>query len=168
MSSKSAPGIEAVEAELLTAQEQEEKAGSHPAESPPEEEETYRRPHIGQVLKELRGAISLRELHRQTSIAVAHLSQIESGARTPGVRVLRRLAEFHAVEVTDLLERAGHIHAEQSEIEEDEMANVQRAYRYVLDDPRIRTVVKPAPSPPLDTQRFIVELYERLTNRNLL
>ena len=160
MSSKLDPGIEAVEAELL------EKRG--PAESPPEEEENYRRPHIGQVLKELRGAISLRELHRQTSIAVAHLSQIESGVRIPGVKVLRRLADFHGVEVTDLLEQAGHINAEQSELEENETDNVERAYRYVLDDPRIKTVVKPAPAPPLDTQRFVVELYEKLTNRNLL
>ena len=84
------------------------------------------------------------------------------------MKVLRRLADYHGVAVTDLLEQAGHINAEQSELEENETDNVERAYRYVLDDPRIKTVVKPAPAPPLDTQRFVVELYEKLTNRNLL
>ena len=70
------------------------------------------------------------------------------------------------MELTDLLGRAGHLNTETADLEEDETANIERAYRYVLDDPRIRTVVKPNPSLPLDSQRFIVELYERLTREN--
>ena len=165
MSSKIEPRIEAVETELQATRDK-EKASQQLVDG--RGDDTYRRPHIGAVLKELRGPISLRELHRQTGIAVAHLSQIESGARKPGVNVLRRLAEFHEVDVTDLLEQAGHLNTEPASLEENETANIERAYRYVLDDPRIRTIVKPTPSPPLDTQRFIVELYERLTSRNLL
>ena len=165
MSSNIATAVEAIEDELRVTQEKEE-GGRQNEEG--REEETYRRPHIGNLLKELRGPISLRELHRQTGIAVAHLSQIESGARTPGVNVLRRLAEFHDVDVKDLLEQAGHLNTEPADLEEDETVNIERAYRYVMDDPKIRTVAKPTTSPPLDTQRFIVELYERLTSRNLL
>ena len=165
MSSRIDPAIEVMEAGFRVGSA-ERPAVDHQLDGPGDD--TYRRPHIGHVLKELRGSNSIRELHRQTGIAVAHISQIESGARNPGVNVLRRLAEFHNVELTDLLERAGHLNTEAADLEEDETANIIRAYRYVLDEPRIRTVVKPNPSLPLDTQRFIVELYERLTNRNLL
>ena len=167
MSSKTESRMEIAEAEAQALLEQETSPAPVPSEDT-QEEQTYRRPHIGQLLKELRGPISLRELHRQTGIAVAHLSQIESGLRNPGVSVLRRLAEFHDVDLHQLLEQAGHLTTEPADLEEDDTANIERAYRYVTDDPRIRTVVKPDPSPPLDTQRFIVELYERITKRTLL
>ena len=128
MSSKIQAAIEVAEAELRAIDE--EGAAEHHEEAG--EHETYRRPHIGNVLKELRGGISLRELHRRTGIAGAHLSQIESGARMPGVNVLRRLAGFHEVDVTDLLEQAGHLNTETAELEYNETANIERAYRYVL------------------------------------
>ena len=131
MSSKIEPRIEAVETELQATRDK-EKASQQLVDG--RGDDTYRRPHIGAVLKELRGPISLRELHRQTGIAVAHLSQIESGARKPRVNVLRRLAEFHEVDVTDLLELAGHLNTEPAGLEENETANIERAYRYVLDD----------------------------------
>lgn len=167
MSSKTDSRMETAEAETRALLEQEELTAPVPDEDA-QEEQAYRRPHIGQLLKELRAPISLRELHRQTGISVAHLSQIESGARNPGVNVLRRLAVFHGVDLEELLEQAGHQNTEPADLEEDEAANIERAYRYVTDDPRIRTVVKPEPSPPLDTQRFIVELYEKITKRTLL
>lgn len=167
MSSKTDPRMEIAEAEPQALPEQKPPPVPVP-DGDTQEEQAYRRPHIGQLLKKLRSPISLRELHRQTGISVAHLSHIESGARNPGVSVLRRLALFHGVDLEELLEQAGHQNTDPADLEEDEAANIERAYRYVTEDPRIRTVVKPEPSPPLDTQRFIVELYERITKRTLL
>ena len=125
-------------------------------------------PQIGELLKELRGKDSLRELHRRTGIALAHLSQIESGGRTPGLSVLRRLADFHGIRLGELLERAGYDDAAPENLEDEEIANIERSYRFVIDDPKLRSCVKPEPPPPLDTKRFIVEIYQKCTGKQIL
>lgn len=160
MTSKTEPVAERNQTQAVLEPERES-----PAEMP--EDESYRAPHIGMLLKQLRGDTTLREVHRQTGISLAHLSTIENGSRRPGVSVLRRLAEFHGVDVTDLLERAGHLSSEPADLEEDEETEIERVYRFVLEDRRVRGLVKPQ-DPTLDTMRFIIELYEKITGKNLL
>lgn len=122
---------------------------------------------IGPLLRRLRGRLTLREVETQTGISNPYLSQLERGDRRPGPRVLRRLAAFYGVAVHDLLKRAGHLDsAETTEI--DDATEVERAYQYLLTDPRFRFGTRPRGILDLEAKRFIVEMYERLTGKRLL
>ena len=50
----------------------------------------------------------------------------------------------------------------------DETLDVERAYRFVLDDPRFRVGTRPSGPLSMASKRFIVEMYERLTGKRLL
>ena len=122
---------------------------------------------IGPYLKELRGDRSLRQVARDSGVSDPFLSQIEKGQRNPGLRILRKLADFYDVSLNDLLRRAGYL----EEVEDpyaDEEANVDRAFRYVVADPRFNFGTRL--DGPLTTaaKRFIVEMYEQLTDKQLL
>ena len=124
--------------------------------------------HLGGLLRELRGDMSLREVHRLTGISDPYLSQIEKGQRTPGPRILRRLAALYAVDVHDLLRRAGHLDYEGEKPDVDQTLEVERAYQYVLSDPRFRMGTRPSGPLSEEAKRFIVEMYERFTGKRLL
>ena len=123
---------------------------------------------LGQLLRELRGGMSLREVHRLTNISDPYLSQIEKGQRTPGPRILKRLAALYAVDVHDLLRRAGHLDDEGEEPDVDQTLEVERAYQYVLTDPRFRMGTRPSGPLSEEAKRFIVEMYEGFTGKRLL
>ena len=132
------------------------------------EETDCREDNIGQMLKRLRGDTSLRGVHRLSGISNAYLSQIEKGERHPGPKVLRRLASLYGVGVGDLLRKAGYLERDGEEPVVDETADVERAYRYVLDDPVFRVGTRPRGPLSIDSKRFIVELYERWSGKRLL
>lgn len=126
------------------------------------------RQSLGSLLRELRGAMSLREVRRLTSISDPYLSQIEKGHRRPGPRVLKRLAALYAVDVHDLLKRAGHLDYEGEKPDVDQNLEIERAYQYVLSDPRFRMGTRPSGPLSEEAKRFIVEMYERFTGKRLL
>ena len=123
---------------------------------------------LGHLLREFRGGMSLREVHRLTGISDPYLSQIEKGQRRPGPRILKRLAALYAVDVHDLLKRAGHLDCEGREPEVDQTLEIERAYQYVLSDPRFRMGTKPSGPLSEEAKRFIVEMYEGFTGKRLL
>ena len=131
------------------------------------EETDYRDMEIGPLLKMLRGDTSLREVRRLAGISNSYLSEIERGERRPGTNVLRRLAALYGVDVKRLMRSAGYLDNEERQTDNDPL-EVDRAYRYVLEDPEFRFGTRPRG--PLDTEakRFIVEMYERLTGKRLL
>ena len=132
-------------------------------------EETERRDeNIGQMLKRLRGDMSLRGVQRLSGISNAYLSQIEKGMRHPGPKLLRRLAALYGVGVQELLRKAGYLDREGEELEVDETAEVERAYQYVLSDPVFRVGTRPRGPLSIESKRFIVELYERYSGKRLL
>ena len=128
----------------------------------------YRDLEIGPLLRWLRGETSLREVRRLTGISNSYLSEIERGARRPGTNLLKRLAVLYSVDVRDLIERAGYLDNEGQEPPADEPLEVERAYQYVLADPRFRFGARPSGPLSLDAKRFIVEMYERFTGKRLL
>ena len=132
------------------------------------EEANHREENIGQMLKRLRGDTSLRGVHRLSGISNAYLSQIEKGERHPGPKVLRRLAALYGVGVAELLRKAGYLERDEEEPEVDETVEVERAYRYVLDDPVFRVGTRPRGPLSIESKRFIVELYERWSGKRLL
>ena len=123
---------------------------------------------IGPLLRRLRGETSLREVHRLTGMSNVYLSQVEKGEKHPGPRILKRLAALYGVGVEDLLRRAGYMEAEGEVPRPDAALDVERAYRFVLDDPRFRVGTRPSGPLSMESKRFIVEMYERLTGKRLL
>lgn len=123
---------------------------------------------VGQYLRELRQRVrlSLREVEQQVGVSNSYLSQVETGQRRPGTNVLKRLAPLYRVSVRDLLERAGHLVETPEEVPEDE--EVERAYQFVLSDPRFRFGTRPRGEMDTECKRFIVQMYETLTGKKLL
>ena len=111
---------------------------------------------IGPLLRRLRGRMGLREAHRISSVSASMLSQIENGSKRPGPRTLRKLATFYGVAVRDLLARAGHV--DDGERDPDsgplETGDVERAYQFMLADPRLRTGVRPKEPVSVGAKRF--------------
>ena len=129
-----------------------------------EEAEGYE--DIGALLKRLRGRVSLREVARRTGVSASYLSLIERGEKHPGVNVVRKLAELYNVDARQLLRRAGH--GPQPDPYGDEAMDVERAYRFVLDDPAFRVGTRPDGPMTVNAKRFIVEMYEKFTGKRLL
>ena len=124
---------------------------------------------IGRYLRELRETtgLSLREAGRRSGVSNPYLSQVERGHRRPGPSVLKRLAPLYGASLRDLMERAGHLE-EAVEVEVDEEAEVERAYQFVLADPRFRFGTRPQGDLSPEAKRFIVEMYESLTGKRIL
>lgn len=123
---------------------------------------------LGPYLKELRlrAQMSLRGVSGRTGISNSYLSQVETGQRRPGTDVLARLSQVYGVRARDLLERAGHL--EETELTVPEAVEVDRAYEFVLTDPRFRFGTRPQGELDTDSKRFIVQMYETLTGKRLL
>ncbi len=121
---------------------------------------------VGPLLRRLRGEFSLRDVTARTGVSSSYLSQIERGDRKPGSNMLRKLADLYNVDVEELLKRAGH--AGRPDPYSDEAMEVERAYQYVLADPAFRVGTRPDGPMSLSAKRFIVEMYERFTNKRLL
>ena len=129
-------------------------------------EETEGYEDIGALLKRLRGRVSLREVARRTGVSASYLSLIERGEKHPGVNVVRKLAELYNVDARQLLRRAGH--GPQPDPYGEEAMDVERAYRFVLDDPAFRVGTRPDGPMTVNAKRFIVEMYEKFTGKRLL
>ena len=97
--------------------------------------ETAAAEDFGSLLKRLRGRVSLREVTRRTGVSASYLSQIERGEKRPGANLLRKLADLYRVDPDDLIRRAGH--GPQPDPFSDQAMDVERAYRFVLDDPAL-------------------------------
>ncbi len=121
---------------------------------------------IGALLKRLRGRVSLREVTRRTGVSSSYLSQIERGEKQPGANVVRKLADLYRVDPALLLRRAGH--GPQLDPYGDEAQDVERAFRFVLDDPAFRVGTRPDGPLTVNAKRFIVEMYEKFTGKRLL
>ena len=121
---------------------------------------------VGPLLRRLRADLSLRDVTARTGISSSYLSQIERGDRKPGSNMLHKLADLYNVNVAELLKRAGH--AVRPDPYSDEAMEVERAYQYVLADPAFRVGTRPDGPMSLSAKRFIVEMYERFTNKRLL
>ncbi len=131
------------------------------------EDTGFREMQIGPLLKGLRGDTSLREVRRLTGISNSYLSEIERGERRPGINVLRRLAALYGVDVKRLMRSAGYLDNEDGQTNNDPL-DVDRAYRFVLEDPEFRFGTRPRGPLDIEAKRFIVEMYERLTGKRLL
>lgn len=112
--------------------------------------------------------LTLKQVETQAKVSNAYISQIERGLRKPPhPDILRRLAKTYDVPHRDLLVAAGYL-------EEDSQAvasrrRIEEAFDHVTTDPAFKQGTRlKATHVSLETKRFIVEMYERLTQRTLL
>ena len=128
---------------------------------------TKERTHITSLLRRLRGSRTLRQVEAETGISNAYLSNIESGAKRPGVKILSKLAPYYHVPLQNLLETAGLPFDENAAMLEIEESELQRIYEFVAADPNI-SIWRPVETPPAEVQTFVVRMYEHYTGKKLL
>ena len=138
------------------------------AQNSQKDDKSRRRPPIGELIRELRGTKTLRQVEADTGITNAYLSNIEHGHKKPGVQILAKLGFYYQVPLDHLLNVAGLQHQTPKPTEQDSVLDLSRAYNFVLGDPNVSSYQKPADTPPLDMQKFVVEMYQHFTGRKLL
>ena len=132
------------------------------------ETKARQRPPIGELLRKLRGTKTLRHVETDTGITNAYLSNIELGLKNPGLKTLTKLSRYYQVPLDHLLQVAGMEGAIPQPAERDSVMDIQRAFDFVVTDPNVAHYQKPADTPPLDMQKFVVQIYEHYTGRKLL
>ena len=133
-----------------------------------EEREELGRPPIGSLLRSLREDRTLRQVEADTGISNAYLCNLEGGLKKPGVKTLSKLASYYDFPLQDLLQAAGLLHRDPLPSFQDSAQDVQRSYDFVMADPDFSRLRKPTEAPPIDFQRFLVEMYQHYTGKRLL
>ena len=126
------------------------------------------KPPITSLLRRLRNTRTLRQVEADTGISNAYLSNIESGAKRPGVKILSKLAAYYRVPLQDLLQAAGLPFDETAAVLADSTADIRRSYEFVIADPDFTPYRKPTGTPSSDMQKFVVQMYEHYTGKKLL
>ena len=140
-----------------------------------DEQENPNPAEIRALLKQLRGDRTLRQVETDTGIPNSYLSNLEMGRKNPGIKTLSKLATYYQVSLNGLLECAGLPFDERATARSKAITNVKeyideihRSYEFVLTDPHLAFYEKPAETPSVDTQTFVVKLYEHYTGKKLL
>ena len=126
------------------------------------------RPPIGELLRTLRGDRTLRDLESDTGIPNAYLSNIELGIKKPGLKTLTKLSVYHEVPLNEFLRVAELPHQENDEDKEVSAIDIKRGFSFLASDPELYQFQIPTEHLSLDTQRYIVQLYEHYTGKKLL
>ena len=126
--------------------------------------------NFGSFMRRLRKArgLTLKQVETQANVSNAYISQIERGLRNPPhPDILKRLAKTYDLALRDLLVAAGYL--EEDSAEAAKRRTLEKAFEHVQSDPAFKhgTRLK-GTHVSLETKRFIVEMYEKLTNRKLL
>ena len=110
--------------------------------------------------------LSLKRVEKSAGVSNAYLSQLERGLRnTPHPEILKKLAKVYEVPLTELLAAAGYVENEKG-ITRDQ---IEQAFQHVISDPKYRHGTRLKGSAlSLEAKRFIVEIYEKMTERKLL
>lgn len=124
---------------------------------------------LGDYLRELRTRkrLSLREVEDISEASSSYLSQVEQGKRQPSADLLRKIAPAYGTSVRDLLTKAGYL--DEPEVKMGDQDRIEWAYKAVLSDPDYKFGTSLGPQGlTLEAKRFIVEMYEKATQRKLL
>jgi len=125
---------------------------------------------FGSYMRRLRKSkgLTLKQVESQAKVSNAYISQIERGLRNPPhPDILKRLAKAYDVEHRELLVAAGYL--EEDSAETAKRRQIEEAYEHVRTDPTFRQGTRlKGTHVNLETKRFIVEMYEKLTQRQLL
>ncbi len=124
---------------------------------------------FGRYLRALREGAdrTLRAVQRDCQISPGYLSLVESGSRNPpSDEFLIKLARYYGAPAHEVLARAGR--KREPDAEDLAMDNLERAYQFVIADKRFKHGNRMVGEPTPEVKRFMVEMYQRLTNLSLL
>lgn len=141
--------------------------GTKEAEAPGDRQANENLP-VGRVLRDLRGERSLRDVQRETGVANSYLCNVERGTIQPGLKFLNKMAGYYQVRIADLIRHAELLRDNPPDPEKARIADVERSYRFVMDDPRLERFEEPEVSLPIEAKHQMVRMYEVLTGRLLL
>jgi len=126
--------------------------------------------NFGNYMRRLRKAkgLTLKQVETQAKVSNAYISQIERGLRRPPhPDILKRLAKTYDVQHRELLVAAGYLEEDSAEV--TRRRQIEEGFQHALTDPNFKYGTRlRGTHVSLDTKRFIVEMYEQLTQRNLL
>jgi transcriptional regulator with XRE-family HTH domain len=125
-------------------------------------------PQIGSLLRSLRGDRSLRQVEADTGVSNSYLCNLEGSLKKPGVKTLSKLASYYQISLQELLLAARLIENGPLLRLQGPARDVQRSYDFVMADPDFSQLTKLPEAPPMDYQRFIVEMYQHFTGKKLL
>jgi transcriptional regulator with XRE-family HTH domain len=125
--------------------------------------------NFGEYVRKLRKAkgLTLKQVEAGAEVSNAYISQIERGRRNPPhPDILKRLAKLYEVTHRDLLIAAGYLEDPEEQMQREK---IERGFQHVLSDPHYKhgTRLKGGHL-TLDAKRFIIEMYEKSTNRKVL
>ena len=123
---------------------------------------------IGAVLRRLRGERTLRDVQNETGKANSYLCNVELGYQQPGLKFLTRVAEYYQVGVAEIIRQAELLRNSVLDTEATRIANVERAYQFILDDPKLIACREPETPLTIEAKHMMVRMYELLTGRMLL
>ena len=124
---------------------------------------------LGNYLRELRTRkrLSLREVEKISDASGSYLSQVKQDKRQPSADLLRKIAPAYGASVRDLLAKAGYL--DEPEVKMGDQDRIEWAYKAVLSDPDYKFGTSLGPQGlTLEAKRFIIEMYEKATQRKLL
>ncbi|MFP3975664.1 MAG: helix-turn-helix domain-containing protein [Chloroflexota bacterium] len=112
--------------------------------------------------------MSLRQVERKSGVSNPYIAQIEGGRRRPpSPEILRKLARAYDVSVREMLERAGYL--DEPEVMMSEEEKVERAFRYAVEDPDFKVGTRQPPEGlDMETKKYIISVYERVTGKRIL
>jgi transcriptional regulator with XRE-family HTH domain len=126
--------------------------------------------NFGNYVRRLRKSkgLTLKQVENQAKVSNAYISQIERGLRNPPhPDILKRLAKAYDVQHRELLVAAGYL--EEDSADTAKRRQIEEAYEHVRTDPTFKQGTRlKGTQVSLETKRFIVEMYEKLTQRQLL
>ena len=123
---------------------------------------------IAELLRTLRGELTLRDVEKGTGIPNSYLSNLELAVKNPGVRTLTKLSKFYEVPLNELLRVANLPFIETGEETHFPRLDIMRAYKFVTSDPNLYQYEAPSETPSFEAQTYIVRLYEHFTGKKLL
>jgi transcriptional regulator with XRE-family HTH domain len=125
---------------------------------------------FGNYMRRLRKSkgLTLKQVEVQAKVSNAYISQIERSLRKPPhPDILKRLAKAYDVQHRELLVAAGYLEEDSAELLK--RRQIEEAYEHVRTDPTFKQGTRlKGTHVSLETKRFIVEMYEKLTQRQLL
>lgn len=127
---------------------------------------------FGSYLKRLRldKKLSLRQVEKAVGISNSYLYQIERGERNvPKLEVLRKMAATYEVSFASLMAAARLQEPEQEDAFYKNTKLVENAFEFVRNDPDyvFGTHIN-SNDLSVEVKRFVVEMYQEATGRNLL
>lgn len=129
---------------------------------------------LGDYLKQLREqkGWTMTEAAEKTGIHRSYLWLLEDGQRqSPRPEILKKLSLGYGINVNELLATAGYMPTSSEEKvvkKKQEEDKIEQAFRHVMSDPKFQYGTRFKSDPTLETKKFIIEMYEKLTKRKIL